>query len=91
MAEAYDMGVDLEEWLAIEYFQYLNPKERTRRQGNKRLFQPGLLFNDFLSLNLKPIITRKDILEAAKEIYEYKTNLIQRQKSKLFSHYSNII
>lgn len=29
MAEAHDMGVDLEEWLAIEYFQYLHPKEKT--------------------------------------------------------------
>ena len=81
MAEAWDMGVDLEEWLALEYYQYLNPKERVGGREEADFFGPDC-FNDFLSLNLKPSIKRKDILEAAKDSYEYKTNLIRRQKSK---------
>ena len=81
MSEAWDMGVDLEEWLAIKYFQYLHPKERIGGRDTKDFFTPEC-FNDFLSLNLKPTIKRKDILSAAKDIYDYKTNLIRRQKSK---------
>ena len=89
MSEAHDMGVDLEEWLAIEYYQYLNPNERVGGRDNRDFFNPNG-FNDFLSLNLKPGIKRKDIVTAAKDIYEYKTQLIRRQKSKLkFNHIPN--
>ena len=82
MAEAWDMGVDLEEWLAYEYYRYLHPETEWGGREESGFFNPTL-FNDFLSLNIKPSITRQDILEAAKDIYQYKTQLIQRQKSKL--------
>lgn len=85
MAEAWDMGVDLEEWLAYEYYRYLHPETEWGGREESGFFNPTL-FNDFLSLNLKPNITRQDILEAAKDVYEYKSQLIQRQKSKLLSH-----
>ncbi len=75
------MGVDLEEWLANEYHQFINPKERTGGREDKDYFNPDA-FNDFLSLNLKAGIKREDIMEAAKDVYEYKKNLIERQKSE---------
>ena len=81
MAEAWDMGVDLEEWLAYEYYRYLHPETEWGGRKKEGFFNPTL-FNDFLSLNLKPTIKRKDILSAAQDIYEYKTKLIKRQKSK---------
>ncbi len=81
MAEAWDMGVDLEEWLANEYYRYLHPETEWGGRKEEGFFKPEV-FNDFLSLNLKPTIKRKDIKDAAKDIYEYKTNLIRRQKSK---------
>jgi hypothetical protein len=80
MREAYDMGVDLEEWLAIEYYQFIHPEERIGGMETKDYFKPET-FNDFLTLNLKAGITRKDIMVAAKDAYEYKRNLIIRQKS----------
>jgi hypothetical protein len=82
MREAYDMGIDLEEWLAIEYFQYLNPNERVGGRAEEDYFSPDC-FNDFLSLNLKPGITRQDILSAAQDAYQYKQRLIHRQKYHL--------
>ena len=36
MAEAWDMGVDLEEWLALEYARYLDPKEHGGRQPERQ-------------------------------------------------------
>ena len=81
MREAHDMGVDLEEWLAIEYFQYLNPNERVGGREDKDFFNPNG-FNEFLSLNLKPGIKRKDIMEAARDIYEYRKNLTEKYRSK---------
>ena len=80
MAEAWDMGVDLEEWLAYEYYQYLHPKERVGGKEEADFFRPEG-FNDFLSLNLKPTIKRKDILSAAKDIYERKQSLILRYRT----------
>jgi len=79
MAEAWDMGVDLEEWLAYEYYRYLHPETEWGGREEQDFFAPEC-FNDYLSLNLKPTIKRKDILSAAKDAYEYKTQLIQRQK-----------
>ena len=91
MSEAYDMGADLEEWLAIEYHQFIHPQERTSSRETRDYFSPACL-NDFLSLNLKPTIKRKDILSAAKDVYEYKTQLIQRYKQKpKFSYLSSNI
>jgi len=81
MAEAHDMGVDLEEWLVNEYYRYLHPETEWGGRQESGFFNPTL-FNDFLSLNIKSTIKRKDILSAAKDAYEYKTKLIQRQKSK---------
>ena len=80
MAEAWDMGVDLEEWLAYEYYRYLHPETEWGGREESGFFNPTL-FNDFLSLNLKPNIKRKDILSAAQDAYQYKQRLIHRQKS----------
>ncbi len=80
MREAYDMGVDLEEWLANEYYEYTHPQERIGGREDSAYFSPDS-FNDFMTLNLKPGMTKKDIMEAAKDVYEYRRNLIQRQKS----------
>ena len=81
MSEAQDMGVDLEEWLAYEYYRYLHPETEWGGRAEEDFFSPDS-FNDFLSLNLKPGTTRQDIMTAAKDIYEYKIQLRQRQKSK---------
>jgi len=81
MSEAYDMGVDLEEWLAKEYYEFINPEGRVGGREAKDYFNPHS-FNDFLTLNLKSGIKRKDIMEAAKDVYEYKKNLIKKYRSK---------
>jgi len=81
MAEAWDNGVDLEEWLAYEYYRFLHPQTEWGDRKEDDFFSPEC-FNDYMSLHLKPNITRQDILEAAKDIYDYKIKLIQRQKSK---------
>ena len=81
MSEAHDMGVDLEEWLAIEYHQFTHPQDRVGCREDGDFLRPEV-FNDFLSLNLKPRIKRQDILEAAKDIYQYKRNLNQRRRIK---------
>jgi len=80
MREAHDMGVDLEEWLVKEYYEYTHPQERAGGRDAKDYFHPHV-FNDYMTLNLKAGIKRKDIMEAAKDAYEYKINLIRRQKS----------
>ncbi len=87
MSEAYDMGVDLEEWLAKEYNEFINPEWRIGGREEKDYFNPHS-FNDFLTLNLKSGIKRKDIMEAAKDVYEYKKNLIDKYRSK--NKFSNI-
>ena len=38
MAEAWDMGVDLEEWLAIEYYQYLSSEKKWGGPRNQEWF-----------------------------------------------------
>jgi hypothetical protein len=81
MREAHEMGVDLEEWLASEYHQYTHPEDRAGGRDEKGYFRRSS-FNDFLTLNLKPGITKKDIMAAAKDVYEYKRDLIQRYRSK---------
>ena len=70
MREAHEMGVDLEEWLANEYFEYTHPDKRVGGRGAKDYFHPHS-FNDYLTLNLKAGIKRKDIMAAAKDVYEY--------------------
>jgi hypothetical protein len=80
VAEAWDMGVDLEEWLAYEYYRYLHPPTEWGGRKKGDFFKPET-FNDFLSLHLKPTIKRKDILSAAKDIYERKQGLILRYRS----------
>jgi len=87
MREAHEMGVDLEEWLAKEYFEYTHPQERVGGREAKDYFHPHI-FNEFMMFKLKVGIKRKDIMEAAKDIYEYKRNLIQRYRSK--NKFSNI-
>ncbi len=87
MSEAYDMGVDLEEWLAKEYYEFINPEGRVGGRGAKDYFSPDS-FNDFMTLNLKVGIKRKEIMEAAKDVYEYKKNLIDKYRSK--NKFSNI-
>ena len=87
MREALDMGVDLDEWLANEYFEYTHPDQRGGAKEAKDYFHPRS-FNEFTMFNLKAGITRKDIMAAAKDVYEYKKNLIQRYKSK--NKFSNI-
>lgn len=86
MSEAHDMGADLEEWLAIEYFEYTHPEKRVGGREAKDYFHPKS-FNDYMTLHLKPGIKRKDIMAAAKDVYEYRVNLIQkyRSKEKLFN------
>ena len=81
MREAHEMGVDLEEWLANEYFEYTHPDQRVGCREAKDYFHPHS-FNDYLTLNLKVGIKRKDIMAAAKDVYEYKRNLIDRYRSK---------
>ncbi len=81
MCEAYDMGVDLEEWLAREYYEYTHPDERVGGRENKDYFTLHS-FNDFMTLNLKVGIKRKDIVAAAKDAYERKKSLIERYKSR---------
>ena len=80
MREAYEMGVDLEEWLASEYYQFIHPEARSGGKETKDYFRPRS-FNDFMTINLKAGIKRKDIMAAAKDVYEYKRDLIKRQKS----------
>ena len=80
MREAHEMGVDFEEWLASEYYQFIHPNERSGGRDTKDYFKPES-FNDFLTVNFKAGIKRKDIMAAAKDVYEYKRNLIKRQKS----------
>ncbi len=81
MSEAYDMGVDLEEWLAKEYYEFTNPEGRVGGREDKDYLNPDS-FNDFMTLNLKVGIKRKDIMEAAKDVYEYKRNLIDKYRSR---------
>ena len=80
MREAHEMGIDLEEWLANEYDEFIHPEKMAGGREAKDFFNP-CSFNDFMTLNLKPGIKRKDIMAAAKDIYEYRRNLIQRQRS----------
>jgi hypothetical protein len=87
MREAHDMGVDFEEWLAKEYFEYTHPPERAGGREDNDYFTSSC-FNEFMTINPRAGIKRKDILEAAKDIYEYKRNLIQRYKSS--NKFSNI-
>ncbi len=87
MSEAYDMGVDLEEWLAREYYEFTNPEGRIGGREDKDYFNPDS-FNDFMTLNLKAGIKRKDIMEAAKDVYGYKKNLIDKYRSR--NKFSNI-
>lgn len=81
MSEAHEMGVDLEEWLTKEYYEFINPKERIGGREDKDYFNPDS-FNDFMTLNPKAGIKREDIMEAAKDAYEYKRNLIKKYMSK---------
>jgi len=80
VSEALDMGVDLEEWLANEYFEFIHSDQRTGLRDSKDYFNPQL-FNDFLYFNPKPGLTRKKIMAAARDIYERKQSLITRYQA----------
>ncbi|MDE2027079.1 MAG: hypothetical protein KGJ11_00885 [Candidatus Omnitrophica bacterium] len=80
MSEAHDMGVDLEEWLAQEYFEYIHPNRRIGLRDSKDYFNPSC-FDDFLYFNPKPGLTRKMLKEAARDIYERKRSLVLRYRS----------
>ena len=79
--EAHEMGIDLEEWLAKEYFEYTHPRERVGGRESRHYLTRNC-FDEFLTLHHKSNVRRKDIMAAAKDVYEYKRNLIQRYRAK---------
>lgn len=83
LRETLGQGADLEELLVYHYSEFLKPiKERVGSYSDKDLvLQIRAQIVDFAKKDLKNI-SDEEILDAAKDLYEWKRNLLEKQKSK---------
>ncbi|HAH20133.1 MAG TPA: hypothetical protein DCL49_04420 [Candidatus Omnitrophica bacterium] len=87
-------GSDLTEVLIKTYYQYITSKDRTGGLDNASFQQKGFwvdIVKEMSKTAPRETITDKQVMEAAKDIYEYKVKLLQRQKVGRLFLVENII
>ena len=85
MAEGDIAGSDLTEALIQTYHQYITPKDRTGGLDDASFKEKGFWVNivkEMSNVSPKEGITDEQVMDAAKDLYEHKVKLLERQRSK---------
>ena len=81
MHEEIQFGASLEEWLIQMYHRYITPQERCGMELSGIIGNMRSTLEQYSNGKLKNP-TNQRVLSAAKDVYEYKRNLINKYKSR---------